>query len=92
MFIANLSVTVIVIIIPSAAILCIRPSPSVQHSNFVNVSYYYLAVIQVQKSCTNRKINVFYFYFYLYLCITGSTRVKKEKESISPGHRSLPIP
>lgn len=72
------------IIIPSAAILYIRPSPSEQHSTFVNISYYYLAVIQVQKSCTNRKIKC--------LCITGLTRVKKEEQSISPGHRSLSIP
>ena len=77
------------IIIPSAAILYIRPSPSEQHSNFVNISYYYLAVIQVQKSCTNRKIKCFLFFV---LCITGLTRVKKEEQSINPGHRSLSIP
>ena len=55
------------IIIPSAAILYIRPGPSEQHSNFVNISYYYMAVIQVQKSCTNRKIKCFLFLFF-FLC------------------------
>ena len=59
----------IAIIIPSAANLCIRPSPSVQHSNFVNVSYYSLAVIQVQKSCTNRKINKFFIFIFIYFYV-----------------------
>ena len=83
------------IIIPSAAILCIRPSPSEQHSNFVSVSYYYLAVIQVQNHVPTEKLNfvclvvffVFFCFFVLmFLCITGSTRVKKEKQSTSLGH------
>ena len=54
----------IVIIIPSAAILCIRPGPLEKHSYLANVSYYCFAVIQGQISCTHKKnksfsLNVF---------------------------------
>ena len=72
----------IVIIIPSAAILCIRPSPSEQHSNFVNVSYNYLAVIQVQKSCTNRKINRFFLNF-IFLFMYNRCNASKERKVIN---------
>ena len=49
----------IVIIIPSAAIFCIRPSPLEKHSNLANVSYYCFAVIQGQISCTHKKNKLF---------------------------------
>ena len=71
------------IIIPSAAILYIRPSPSEQHSNFVNISYYYLAVIQVQKSCTNRKIKCFLFFVFFYVFMYNRFNASKERRAIN---------
>ena len=71
------------IIIPSAAILYIRPGPSEQHSNFVNISYYYMAVIQVQKSCTNRKIKCFLFLFFFYVFMYNRFNASKERRAIN---------
>ena len=78
------------IIIPSAAILCIRPSPSEQHSNFVSVSYYYLAVIQVQNHVPTEKLNfvcLFVFFVFLFFCFNvfmyNRFNASKERKAVN---------